>query len=66
MVIIFASAVGDKTKTERGCAVGKVADYCNGKDGCKACDSDNCNSATSNIVYTSMIMSLVIVVLFTK
>ncbi|XP_043265088.1 uncharacterized protein LOC122404852 isoform X2 [Colletes gigas] len=46
------------SKVTRGCSTDEHA--CSQSDDCKTCTTDECNSATSNIVFTSMIMSLVI------
>ncbi|XP_076238896.1 uncharacterized protein LOC143182039 [Calliopsis andreniformis] len=67
--------VNNRELTFRGCGStpGKPEDECKkaseiaeGITSCKVCTTDKCNSATSNIVFTSMIISLVAVILFTK
>ncbi|XP_017760118.1 PREDICTED: uncharacterized serine-rich protein C215.13-like [Eufriesea mexicana] len=50
--------------TERGCT--ESAKFCENKEGCKLCDTDECNNGASNIVFSSMILSMAIIVLFTK
>ncbi|KAK9305002.1 hypothetical protein QLX08_003730 [Tetragonisca angustula] len=56
--------VGDTKKTAYGCT--NDLDYCKNNKDCKLCNEDGCNSATSNVVFASMILSMAAIVLFAK
>ncbi|XP_043580993.1 cell wall protein DAN4-like [Bombus pyrosoma] len=48
----------------KGCTAEK--DFCKDKDSCNLCETNECNSATSTVVFTSMIFSLALIVLFVR
>ncbi|KOC68996.1 Coiled-coil domain-containing protein 170 [Habropoda laboriosa] len=48
----------DENSTQLGCTDNE--NYCDQKSGCKLCKEDGCNAATSNVVFTSTIASLVV------
>lgn len=61
----FFSFADDEGKiTELGCTPDK--NICENNEKCIICDKDECNSATSNTIFASMVFSLSVIIFFMK